>query len=114
MKYSNGKATELLGAADVAKTANLHKFMSENAESRDLLKKLKSLGNRELVYADPWDMTLGIAHPPWRAKLVPRERWGQNIFGKSLHAVRDATETLETGNTMKSGKPERSLPEMKG
>lgn len=78
----------LLGASRIAKNANVHKFMSDDTESRDLLKRLKKLGNRELVFADPADDVLGIGFSIADAEKVDREQWGANVFGKSLEAVR--------------------------
>ncbi|KAH7087889.1 hypothetical protein FB567DRAFT_357023 [Paraphoma chrysanthemicola] len=73
----------------IAKTANTHKFTSDNTESRELLKRLKKLGNRELVFADPSDAVLGIGFNAADAEEVGREQWGANVFGKALDAVRE-------------------------
>ncbi|KAF2026062.1 DUF1768-domain-containing protein, partial [Setomelanomma holmii] len=75
----------------IAKTANLHKFTSDDTESRDLLRRLKKLGNRELVFADPSDAILGIGFNAAEAEEVGREQWGANVFGKSLDAIREQT-----------------------
>lgn len=78
----------LPGALKIAKIANEAKFMSDNAESRSLLKQLNDLKNRELVYADPLDAVLGIGYSSEEAEEVGREQWGMNVFGRSLDATR--------------------------
>jgi hypothetical protein len=56
------------------------------------LKRLKKLGKRELVFADPSDAVLGIGFGLAEAEEVDREQWGVNVFGKSLDAVREQVE----------------------
>ena len=82
-------ADQLSGVTRITKTANIHKFTSDDTESRDLLRRLKKLGNRELVFADPSDAVLGIGFNAAQAEEVDREQWGANVFGKSLDAVRE-------------------------
>jgi hypothetical protein len=53
------------------------------------LRRLKKLGKRELVFADPSDAVLGIGFNATEAEEVDREQWGANVFGKSLDAVRE-------------------------
>jgi hypothetical protein len=93
------------GATRIAKTANIHKFTSDDTESRDLLRQLKALGNRELVFADPSDAILGIGFSAAEAKEVDRVEWGANVFGKSLDAVRTLVKTTnKTTNAKKKQK----------
>jgi hypothetical protein len=90
------------GATRIAKTANIHKFTSDDTESRDLLRQLKALGNRELVFADPSDAILGIGFSVTDAKEADRAEWGANVFGKSLDAVRTLVKT--TNKNMNANK----------
>lgn len=69
----------------------MHKFASDDTESRDLLRRLRNLEDRELVFADPSDAILGIGYSIAEAEEMGREQWGANIFGKSLDAVRTIT-----------------------
>jgi hypothetical protein len=94
-------ADQILGVTRIAKTANLYKFTSDDTESRDLLKRLKKLGSRELVFADPSDAVLGIGFNAAEAEEVDREQWGANVFGKSLDAVRDQVKAKRANATKK-------------
>ena len=73
----------------IAKNANIAKFTADDTESRDLLRQLKNLKKRELVFADPSDAVLGIGFGVDEAEEVDRDQWGANVFGKSFEAVRD-------------------------
>ncbi|KAK7189063.1 hypothetical protein DPSP01_010352 [Paraphaeosphaeria sporulosa] len=72
----------------IAKTANMHKFLSDDAESRYLLRQLKKLATRELVFADPADSDLGIGFSAAEATEVGHAQWGANVFGKAIDEVR--------------------------
>jgi predicted NAD-dependent protein-ADP-ribosyltransferase YbiA (DUF1768 family) len=101
----NDNTDKRSGATRIAKTANIHKFTSDDTESRDLLRQLKVLGNRELVFADPSDAILGIGFSASEAKEVDRAEWGANVFGKSLDAVRTLVKT--TDKTMSAKKKQK-------
>tara|TARA_R110002003_G_scaffold236_3_gene17121 strand:- start:3875 stop:4264 length:390 start_codon:yes stop_codon:yes gene_type:complete len=102
-------ADQILGVTRIAKTANLYKFTSDDTESRDLLKRLKKLGSRELVFADPSDAVLGIGFNAAEAEEVDREQWGANVFGKSLDAVRETVKAQgKKANATK--KPVKAAP----
>ncbi|KAF2446695.1 hypothetical protein P171DRAFT_519071 [Karstenula rhodostoma CBS 690.94] len=75
-------------ATRIAQNANIHKFLSDDTESRDLLRQLKNLGERELVFADPSDAVLGIGLSATEATEVDRAQWGANVSGKSIEAIR--------------------------
>lgn len=106
LQIHSQNADMLLGASRIAKNANVHKFTSDDTESRDLLKRLKKLGDRELVFADPADDVLGIGFSIADAEEVDREQWGANVFGKSLDAVR--TLAKAPGKTAKAtAKPKK-------
>lgn len=93
------------GASRIARKANIHKFTSDDTESRDLLRRLKNLGDQELVFADPSDAILGIGFSAAEAKAADRVQWGANAFGKSLDAVRNLVEvTGKTANATKKRK----------
>jgi hypothetical protein len=97
----NCDTDKLLGATRIAKTANIHKFTSDDTQSRDILRQLKALGDRELVFADPSDAILGIGFSVIEAKEVDRAQWGANVFGKSLDAVRTLVKTTDKKTTAK-------------
>jgi hypothetical protein len=92
------RADGLAGVTRISKTANLHKFTLDNTESRELLNRLKELGKRELIFADPLDAVLGIGINAADAEEVDRAQWGANVFGKSLDAVRDHVEVEKRKN----------------
>ncbi|KAH7382212.1 hypothetical protein BKA66DRAFT_570507 [Pyrenochaeta sp. MPI-SDFR-AT-0127] len=92
-------------ASRIARNANVYKFTSDDTESRDLLRRLKNLGDRELVFADPSDATLGIGFSVAEAKEVDKVQWGANVFGKSLDTVRNLVKvTGKTANATKTRK----------
>ncbi|KAL5430279.1 hypothetical protein PMIN07_010139 [Paraphaeosphaeria minitans] len=76
-------------ASRITKSANMHKFLSDDAESRDLLRQLKNLGTGELIFADPADSVLGIGFSAAEATEVGHAQWGDNVFGKAIEEVRN-------------------------
>lgn len=78
----------------IAKKGNIIKFTSGDPYgSKDFLRRLKNLGTRELIFADPSDRILGIGFSVVEAEKVDRGQWGANIFGRSIEAVRDDPKT---------------------
>ncbi|KAK7191107.1 hypothetical protein PSPO01_02416 [Paraphaeosphaeria sporulosa] len=67
--------------------ANLRKFLYSD-QSEDLLNRLANLGDRELVFADPTDLHLGIGLDASEAEKVGRKAWGKNAYGKSFEKLR--------------------------
>jgi hypothetical protein len=89
------------GVTRIAKNANLHKFLSDDAESRDRLRQLKNHGERELIFADASDAILGIGLSAAESTEAERAEWGANIFGKSFDAVRATKAWEEQGASAK-------------
>lgn len=83
-------------AFDIAKEANRGKFLYEpECGSWDVMKKLRKLGDREYVYADPADAFLGIGLSTEDARKVAREKWGENVMGKAIDAVRTLAKEMD-------------------
>lgn len=100
MKDKRHVLTALAVSLEIAETANIHKFSPHHAEGRALLRSFLKLKRRLLVYADPSDSVLGIRFDAESAKVVGRDQWGANVFGKSLNAVRrhpDVVKAQDTG-----------------
>ncbi|KAK4129350.1 DUF1768-domain-containing protein [Parathielavia appendiculata] len=57
-------------------------------EERSLRELLLGTGEEELVEASPFDRIWGIGYGADKASKVQRERWGMNLLGKALMAVR--------------------------
>ena len=57
-------------------------------DGRDLKAALLGTGQRELVEASPTDRIWGIGFGEARAGEVGRQKWGLNLLGKALMAVR--------------------------
>lgn len=58
-------------------------------DGRSLREMLLDTGERELVEASPMDRIWGIGFGARNAGKVGRERWGFNLLGKALMAVRE-------------------------
>ncbi|KXX82239.1 Riboflavin biosynthesis protein PYRR, chloroplastic [Madurella mycetomatis] len=58
-------------------------------DGRSLKEMLLGTGERELVEASPRDKIWGIGFGARNAGKVGRERWGLNLLGKALMAVRE-------------------------
>ncbi|KAK4105627.1 DUF1768-domain-containing protein [Parathielavia hyrcaniae] len=63
-------------------------IVSVEEEGRSLRELLLATGERELVEASPMDKNWGIGYGAAKAETVGRERWGLNLLGKALMAVR--------------------------
>lgn len=75
-----------LGKLEIVEQGNYHKFtISDDAEN--LRKMLIATGERELVEASPLDRIWGVGFAEKDAERN-RYRWGENLLGKALEAVR--------------------------
>ncbi|KAH8725696.1 hypothetical protein GQ44DRAFT_706950 [Phaeosphaeriaceae sp. PMI808] len=77
-------AIELQGILD---TANRKKFL-DGAQSKNFMRRLNNLGDRELVFADPADSLIGIGFDAAEASEVSRMKWGKNEMGNSVDFMR--------------------------
>ncbi|KAH7396137.1 hypothetical protein BKA66DRAFT_409366 [Pyrenochaeta sp. MPI-SDFR-AT-0127] len=81
----------------IATRANMSKF-SYSTKPPNLQKQLLSIGEREIVLASPSDRLFGIGFGAAEAKTTSQDQWGQNLFGKSLDAVRRSIQQLNDPN----------------
>ena len=86
--------TTCLDALTIANRANDEKFLHAPNSSR-LRKKLLPFAEHELVYASPTDNHFGIGKTEEEAGdpdlMRDRKKWGENIFGHSLHSAKYET-----------------------
>ncbi|KAL2131566.1 hypothetical protein VTI74DRAFT_4890 [Chaetomium olivicolor] len=73
-------------------------------EGVSLKELLLRTGDRELVEASPMDRIWGIGFGAARAGTVGRERWGLNLLGKALMAVRGELRRMEEGGRQEGGR----------
>ncbi|KAK4116910.1 DUF1768-domain-containing protein [Canariomyces notabilis] len=73
--------------------------------SKNLRELLLATGDREIVEASPMDRIWGIGFGAANAGKVGRERWGLNLLGRALMAVREELRGREGGE----GKGEASV-----
>lgn len=82
------RSGELTGTdkLDIVAQGNMHKFtISEDAQN--MKRWLLATDDRELVEASPMDRIWGVGFAEKDAG-ANRHRWGQNLLGKALMAVR--------------------------
>ena len=69
---------------NIVTKGNMFKFTQN-----DKLKKiLLATRNKELVEASPYDRIWGIGYDALKAQVTDRQKWGSNLLGKVLEAVR--------------------------
>ncbi|GAB1310054.1 NADAR domain-containing protein [Madurella fahalii] len=75
-------------------------------DGRSLKEMLLGTGEKELVEASPMDRIWGIGFGARRAGEVGRERWGLNLLGKALMAVREELVKEEVAKGGREGEGE--------
>ena len=76
---------------EIVKENNLYKFFQHN----DLRDILLSTGNKVIAEASPWDAIWGIKMGVDDPNILDTSKWGENLLGKALMAVREDLRTIE-------------------
>jgi len=68
----------------------------EFTQNKEMLKILLNTNNRELVEASPKDRIWGIGFNVGDGPKTSRDKWGQNLLGKSIMETRTIIQSLPT------------------
>lgn len=72
----------------IVREGSMLKF-TQGPEAERLRALLLATGDREIVEASPMDRIWGIGFGPVKAPASDRKKWGTNLLGKALMAVRE-------------------------